>query len=142
MPRPRADRSPRAPRAPRTAASTPNGSGCSSGLLLPPLAVLVVGCLLAAFVNFNDDAPYSVDAASPSDALSPIFTPEVQHWGNQILAWSADFGLDPNLAATVLQIESCGDPRALSRSGAMGLFQVMPFHFYSTDDPYHPDTNA
>ncbi len=24
----------------------------------------------------------------------------------------------------------------------MGLFQVMPFHFYTTDDPYNPNTNA
>jgi len=42
----------------------------------------------------------------------------------------------------VMQIESCGDPRARSRSGAMGLFQVMPFHFTLTDNPYDPDTNA
>jgi soluble lytic murein transglycosylase-like protein len=24
----------------------------------------------------------------------------------------------------------------------MGLFQVMPFHFTATDDPYNPETNA
>ena len=74
--------------------------------------------------------------------LSPIFTPEVQYWGTRILAWSAEFGLDPNLAATVIQIESCGYARALSRSGAIGLFQVMPFHFSASDSPFDPDTNA
>ena len=77
-----------------------------------------------------------------TSSLSPIFTPTVQYWGNSLFAWSAALGLDPNLAATVMQIESCGDPRALSTSGAMGLFQVMPFHFYTTDDPYNPETNA
>jgi soluble lytic murein transglycosylase-like protein len=41
-----------------------------------------------------------------------------------------------------MQIESCGDPRATSRSGAMGLFQVMPFHFQLGDNPYDPETNA
>ena len=41
-----------------------------------------------------------------------------------------------------MQIESCGDPRALSGAGAMGLFQVMPYHFAAGDDPYNPDTNA
>jgi hypothetical protein len=41
-----------------------------------------------------------------------------------------------------MQIESCGDPRATSRAGAIGLFQVMPFHFLTTENPYHPDTNA
>lgn len=41
-----------------------------------------------------------------------------------------------------MQIESCGYERATSRSGAMGLFQVMPFHFSPTDSPYDPNTNA
>jgi soluble lytic murein transglycosylase-like protein len=41
-----------------------------------------------------------------------------------------------------MQIESCGDPRAVSSAGAMGLFQVMPFHFQSGENPYSPDTNA
>jgi soluble lytic murein transglycosylase-like protein len=78
---------------------------------------------------------------APSN-LSPSFTPQIQYWGENITRWSAAYGLDPNLAATVMQIESCGDPRARSTSGAMGLFQVMPFHFHATDDPYAPETNA
>lgn len=41
-----------------------------------------------------------------------------------------------------MQIESCGYERALSSSGAIGLFQVMPFHFSATDSPFDPDTNA
>jgi soluble lytic murein transglycosylase-like protein len=41
-----------------------------------------------------------------------------------------------------MQIESCGDPRAISSAGATGLFQVMPFHFQSGENPYNPDTNA
>jgi len=142
MPRSRSDRSPRAQRAPRITASASQGSGYSSGgFLLPPLAVLIVGCLLAAFVNSTSNPTLPVAAAS-SDSLSPIFTREVQYWGNQIIGWSGTFNLDPNLAAAVMQIESCGDPRAVSRAGAMGLFQVMPFHFYATDDPYNPSTNA
>jgi soluble lytic murein transglycosylase-like protein len=74
--------------------------------------------------------------------FSPVFTPEVQYWSGRIQVWAAATGLDPNLVATVMQIESCGDPRARSRAGAMGLFQVMPFHFTTRDDPYNPDTNA
>lgn len=86
---------------------------------------------------------FSSDISSniPSD-ISSSFTPEIQYWSGNIVRWSAAFGLDPNLAATVMQIESCGDPRATSRSGAMGLFQVMPFHFHVTDEPYNPETNA
>ena len=62
--------------------------------------------------------------------------------GYRTSSWAAAAGLDPNLVATVMQIESCGDPRALSPAGAMGLFQVMPYHFAAGDDPYNPDTNA
>jgi soluble lytic murein transglycosylase-like protein len=80
--------------------------------------------------------------SGPVLPLSSVFTPEVAYWSDKIQAWSAAAGLDPNMVATVMQIESCGDPRALSRSGAMGLFQVMPYHFTTDDSPYDPDTNA
>jgi len=75
-------------------------------------------------------------------AISPIFTPTVQHWGPQLVAWGQQWGVDPNLLATVMQIESCGDPQAGSYAGAEGLFQVMPFHFTSGQNPQDPDTNA
>lgn len=74
--------------------------------------------------------------------ISPVFSPEIQYWGASIRTWAAAAGLDPNLVATVMQIESCGDPRALSPAGAIGLFQVMPYHFSGGDDPYSPTTNA
>jgi soluble lytic murein transglycosylase-like protein len=74
--------------------------------------------------------------------LSPIFTPSVQYWEDDLLAWSGEHNVDPDLAATVMQIESCGNPSATSSVGAMGLFQVMPFHFEVGEDPYDPDTNA
>lgn len=137
MPRPRAD-SRKRPLG--TTASAPHGSGCSFGLILPPLAVLIFGCLLAAFVGkYSTVEPQPVYAQG---TISPIFTEEIQYWSRDILRWSADFSLDPNLAATVMQIESCGDPFARSSAGAMGLFQVMPFHFYASDDSFSPDINA
>ena len=128
-------------------------------MLLPPLAVLLVGGLLALFayspfvtVGASPNSPViasspSADSVLPNSGyaqskISPIFTAEVQYWGNQIVAWASEYGVDPNLAATVMQIESCGHPRARSSAGAMGLFQVMPFHFAATDSPYDPDTNA
>jgi hypothetical protein len=188
---------------PGAAASRSQGSGSFSAYLLPPLAVVVVGVLLAlfAFTMTPRDIHVQAAAATPLhdpvvdgavDALVPgptpgtgsvaaqahpipgpplapqaqafmqlafpnlaveaapagagtissVFTPEIQYWAKDIAKWSAQAGLDPNLAATVMQIESCGDPGATSRSGAIGLFQVMPFHFASGDSPYDPDTNA
>jgi hypothetical protein len=142
----------------QTAAST-QGSGCLSGFLLPPLAVLLVGILLAFFVKGlstpvqAESLPLptqangmpvttSVTVNSTSTSLSPIFTPEIHYWADSIVRWATAAELDPNLAAVVMQIESCGDPRATSRAGAMGLFQVMPYHFKTGENPYQPDTNA
>jgi hypothetical protein len=85
---------------------------------------------------------FTSDEITAPGGLSPIFTKEVQHWAGDIVRWSRAAEIDPNLAATVMQIESCGDPRATSRSGAMGLFQVMPFHFRFGENPYNPETNA
>ena len=120
----------------QTAASTENGSGCLSVYSLSILGVfLIVGLITALGLA----APVPVVAAAPgmpanigpsgSSTLSPIFTPEVRFWESHLIQWANTASLDPNLAAVVMQIESCGDPRALSRAGAKGLFQVMPFHF-------------
>ncbi|GAB4467544.1 MAG: hypothetical protein Kow00124_00570 [Anaerolineae bacterium] len=74
--------------------------------------------------------------------ISPIFTPEVQYWEEDIARWSLEYRVKPNLIATLMQIESCGDPTVTSAAGAVGLFQVMPFHFEEGEDAYQPDTNA
>ncbi len=130
----------------QTAASS--GGGYLSGYLLPPLAVVGIGVLLTFFALGSTLSPTPAGSTGQradiqtSATLSSVFTPEVQYWAGRIQVWAAAAGLDPNLVATVMQIESCGDPRALSRAGAMGLFQVMPYHFTASDDPYAPDTNA
>jgi hypothetical protein len=139
--------------------------GCLSGLLIPPLAVVCMGVILvflllalepvstlaaapglsdSAIVQGNTDQNSTLFPASQAQvgAISAVFRPEVQYWSAAIQVWATADGLDPNLVATVMQIESCGDPDARSRVGAMGLFQVMPFHFASGEDPYNPDTNA
>lgn len=120
-------------------------SGCLSGFLLPPLIPLLFGLLLA-WLTLGDEQGSLQVAAAPelpvSGGIAPLFTPEVQFWAAQILVWAGEHGLDPNLAATVMQIESCGHPSARSSAGAMGLFQVMPYHFQPLEDAYDPATNA
>lgn len=74
--------------------------------------------------------------------IAPLFTAPVQHWSADISRWADEYDLDPNLLATVMQIESCGHPTVSSVAGAQGLFQVMPFHFASDEDQLDPDTNA
>lgn len=120
------------------------GSGCLSLYSLPLFAVVLITCLLTA-LSLNTPIPtfaQSANMETSSTSLSPIFTREIQHWGNDITRWATASSLDPNLVATIMQIESCGDPRATSSAGAMGLFQVMPFHFHFGENPYSPETNA
>src|SRR5574341_4151 len=74
--------------------------------------------------------------------ISPIFTPEVQHWEQQIGEWSLTYRIKPNMIATIMQIESCGNPDAFSDTGASGLFQVMSVHFDPSEDAYDAQTNA
>jgi soluble lytic murein transglycosylase-like protein len=87
-------------------------------------------------------APAVAQTAPLPSAISSIFRPSVQYWGAKITTWAQNAGIDPNLLATVMQIESCGDPNAVSGSGAQGLFQVMPFHFAAGENMQDPDTNA
>ncbi len=74
--------------------------------------------------------------------LSVVFTPEVKRWREYIGNWSNEHDLPQNLIAIVMQIESCGNPHARSRAGAIGLFQVMPYHFSSNEDPFEVPVNA
>lgn len=85
---------------------------------------------------------FSFTIPSATAMISPVFSKEVQYWAKDIARWANESSLDPNLVAVVMQIESCGNPHAISRSGAIGLFQVMPFHFHLGDNPFNPDTNA
>lgn len=76
--------------------------------------------------------------------LADLFTPSVDYWEPSIFRWSQEAGLNPNLVATVMQIESCGHPYVSSGAGAQGLFQVVPtFHFTEGgENQLDPDTNA
>lgn len=128
----------------RKSRQTVQSSGCLSGFLLPPLVALCFGILLAFATISAPEGETRVSAASSTTntVIAPLFTPEVQFWAARIAVWSAEHSIDPNLAATVMQIESCGNPSARSVAGASGLFQVMPYHFQAYEDAYDPNTNA
>ncbi len=79
---------------------------------------------------------------SAHDLNLTAFTPEVQRWGVQIERWAEAYDLPPELVAIVMQIESCGNPTAVSNAGARGLFQVMPFHFGVGEDWRDSEINA
>ncbi len=116
-----------------------DGSGCFFAYFIPPLMVVLFSLMFGLWIWEKN--PRIILPSMPG-VISPIFRPEIQYWSGSISQWAGAAGLDPNLVATVMQIESCGDPRAESSAGAMGLFQVMPYHFGAGDDSFAPDTNA
>ncbi|GAB4502615.1 MAG: hypothetical protein Fur0035_21690 [Anaerolineales bacterium] len=112
------------------------------GFFLPPLAALFVGLLLALWAGGLSDSAAADAPGAPGGQIAPLFTPEVQFWRADLARWAAENGLEANLAATVMQIESCGHPEIRSSAGAAGLFQVMPFHFSAGEMLTDPETNA
>lgn len=57
----------------------------------------------------------------------PASYPEdIRQWCEPITQVSAYYGIDPALVAAVMLQESGGNPDAYSKSGAVGLLQVMP----------------
>ncbi len=117
------------------------GEGCLFALI-PPLVALFVLFFIGLLVIPGQSSPLPEEPSPSVSALPGFFTPEVRRWEQDILTWAEKYNLPPELVAVVMQIESCGNPRALSPAGALGLFQVMPYHFAAGEDPFDPETNA
>lgn len=82
--------------------------------------------------------------------LAPMWrkSPSVWWWRNDIYRWAEEYKLNPNILASLMQIESGGLPTAGSHAGALGLFQVVPKWHLNYDkgevnsDLYDPDFNT
>ena len=127
------------------AARSSKQTGCLSIVLLPLAGILTAGLfIILASGDFRPSGsqPYGPGATAQPGHLAAFYSPAVQFWGASIETWAKQWAIDANLVATVMQIESCGDPAAVSKAGAKGLFQVMPFHFTSGENAQDPETNA
>lgn len=85
----------------------------------------------AAVQAAGEDPPTSAAAVEePAEetecTLGSRFPEKVRRWCDLIEAASAEHGLPADLIAALILQESGGDPDAYSRSGAVGLMQVMP----------------
>jgi soluble lytic murein transglycosylase-like protein len=56
---------------------------------------------------------------------------------------SWEHGIPPRLVQAIIQVESQGNPKAVSRKGALGLMQLMPevIRAYQVADPFDPLAN-
>jgi hypothetical protein len=72
------------------------------------------------------------DAAQPASpdnsdcSVSQRFPASIRRWCGLITQYASKHGLPPDLLAALIWQESGGNPIAYSRSGAVGLMQVMP----------------
>jgi hypothetical protein len=117
-------------------------AGCLSFFLLPAAGILAIGLFIVIVAMGTTPQKYGPGATAQPGQIAKFFSPTVKFWGASIEKWAAQWNLETNLVATVMQIESCGDPDAVSQAGATGLFQVMPFHFKAGERPQDPSTNA
>lgn len=58
--------------------------------------------------------------------ISPAYPDSVRQWCDLIVRYAGENGLEANLVAAVILQESGGNSKAYSKSGAVGLMQVMP----------------
>jgi hypothetical protein len=112
------------------------GQGCLRGLLTYLFKSMILGVIVIMAFGFQMPEvtiPKIVQAQPPS-ATSTAKTsskvlgssPGIAQWCGLIQKYAKMRGLDPNLVAAIIFIESKGEPEALSSQGAVGLMQVMP----------------
>ncbi len=113
-------------------------------VVLVVLIVFVVGALMMRFLLFNGGSSgvRAQTLTNPEAPLAPFYTPEVLRWREDILRWAQAYHINPNVIAILMQVESCGSAEVLSGAGAVGLLQVMPYHFENGDNMLNPDTNV
>jgi len=77
-----------------------------------------------------DEAPSreSLPPVTPALTVSPFrdYSGLVVPYGQDLARTAREFDLNPLLLYCIMQVESAGNPRALSPRGAMGLMQLMP----------------
>ena len=88
-------------------------------------------CLGRVFFTFLFLTPFifagAVSAMKPAECqVSEKYPSSVRQWCGLITRYALKTGLHPDLVAALIWQESGGNPTAYSRSGAVGLMQVMP----------------
>jgi soluble lytic murein transglycosylase-like protein len=92
-------------------------------LLPASLRLRCIGTAAALLILGALSAPAPTLAQPPGD---PPAASSVSDIDRHIAEAAQRFGLPPHWIRAVIAVESAGDPRAVSRAGAMGLMQVMP----------------
>lgn len=74
-----------------------------------------------------NNANNSANTVNSNDcSISPIYPESIRKWCGMIEQYARENQIDPNVISAVMLQESAGNPDAYSKSGAVGLLQVMP----------------
>lgn len=89
------------------------------------------------------DAPKPVVAVKAPDAVTPITAPTKEEMHQMLAHAGALHHIDEDLLASVVRAESGGQVKAVSRTGAKGLMQLMPgtASAMGVDDAFQPQQN-
>lgn len=74
----------------------------------------------------DDGEVSNMEQVAVNCEVSAAYPAEITQWCSLVSQYAAKNGLPPDLVAAVIWLESGGNPGAYSRSGAVGLMQVMP----------------
>lgn len=105
------------------------------GLLFAVLFVIIACCALLRTTNGigGVDQAFAAEESSPVEQVNDQqcevnqnYPEEVLQWCGWITYFAKANGFSPDLIAGLVWYESGGNPTAYSRSGAVGLMQVMP----------------
>lgn len=69
------------------------------------------------------------------------FKAMVANWKEWVEEAVLDYQVPESWVWAIMWAESQGDPTAKSPAGALGLMQVMPYHFKPGEEPFNPRTN-
>lgn len=93
----------------------------------PPAVQAALASTASAQINQTAPGPQPEQfPLSTNCQLSARFPEDIYRWCGLITQYSIQNGLSPDLIAALIWQESSGDPNAYSKSGAVGLMQIMP----------------
>ena len=106
-------------------------------------ATLALNEVASVFKNPASNQQFSSEEVSTAKSNIENSKAVLGPYGNQIMDYSMQYGVDPRLVWSIMKQESGFNPNAVSGAGAVGLMQLMPntASGLGVSNSYNPDEN-